>query len=134
MASSRPASRIESFDVTVPAGTPKGAPIEVSTPWPAGELVGIEVAIPDGPNGLVGFRILLASSQAIPSTAGAWIVGNDDRLSWDTIGYPNSGAWSVLAYNTDLFDHTFHVRYEVSDFVYTSSPAGGAAIPTPLAV
>lgn len=134
MASALPASRIEVFDVTVPKGTPKAAPIETQTPFPHGELVGIEVKIPDGHNGLTGFRLLLAGGPAIPATAGAWVSGNDDELDWNTIGYPNSGAWSLQAYNTDLFDHVFHVRYLVSDFVYNQGAAVPAAIATPLVV
>jgi hypothetical protein len=134
MASLLPASRIEVFDVTVPKGTPKAAPIETQTRFTPGELVGIEVKIPDGHNGLTGFRILLAGGQAIPATAGAWVSGNDDELDWNTIGYPSSGAWSMQAYNTDAFDHVFHVRYLVSDFVYNQPAATPAVVATPLAV
>jgi hypothetical protein len=134
MASALPASRIEVFDVVVPKATPIAAPLITQTPWPHGELVGIEVKIPDGHNGLTGFRLLLAGGQAIPATAGAWITGNDDELDWNTVGYPNSGAWSVQAYNTDAFDHVFHVRYLVSDFRYNQPVTAEDPIPTPLAV
>lgn len=122
------------FDVLIPAGTLKTAPIEVATGWLPGELVGIEILIPDGPNGLAGVRILLAHAQAIPRTAGAWIVGNDEKIEWPTLGYPNSGAWSVSAYNSDLFDHTFTVRYLVADFVFTAPQPTAQRVPTPLAV
>lgn len=134
MASALPASRIEVFDVVVPKATPIAAPIIVQTPWPHGELVGIEVKIPDGHNGLTGFRLLLANGQAIPATAGAWITGNDDELDWNTVGYPNSGAWSVQAYNTDAFDHVFHVRYLVSDFAYNQPATTEAPVVTPVVV
>lgn len=134
MAGALPASRIEVFDVVVPKATPKAAPLETLTPWNPGELVGIEVKIPDGHNGLTGFRLLLAHAQAIPYTAGAWITGNDDELDWQTVGYSNSGSWSVQAYNLDLFDHIFHVRYLVSDFPYNTTAVVEAPVATPLAV
>jgi hypothetical protein len=134
MASSRPASRVETFDVVIPAGTPKAAPVIVDTLWTPGELVGIEIKIPDGHNGLTGFRSLLAGGQAIPATSGAWIVGNDDTIEWDTIGYPSSGAWSVQGYNLDIFDHAFHVRYLVSDFVHSLAADVPAPVPTPVIV
>ena len=134
MASALPASRIEVFDIPVPKGTPIAAPIIVQTAFPHGELVGIEVKIPDGHNGLTGFRLLLAGGQAIPATAGAWITGNDDELDWNTIGYPNSGAWSVQAYNLDSFDHVFHVRYLVSDFRYSAPQGAEPLVPTPVVV
>lgn len=111
-----------------PAGTLASAPLEVSTAFLPGDLVGIELNIPDGHNGLTGIRIAAAHAQVIPRTQGAWIVGNDEHLSLDTIGYPSSGAWSALVYNSDLFDHTFHLRYLVADFAYTQPPAVVAPI------
>lgn len=126
-----PASRVEVFDVVVPAGTLRSAPLETPTPWQQAELVGIEIFIPDGHSGLTGIRLALAHSQAIPHTAGAWIVGNDETLKWDTAGYPNSGAWSVIAYNEDNFTHTFYVRYLVADFAFTPQALAGAAAVVP---
>lgn len=134
MASSRPASRIEVFDVAVPAGTPKAAPIEVLTNFPQGEAVGVTIIIPDGHNGLTGIRLAIAHAQAIPATAGAWIVGNDDEIELDTIGYLNNGAWSAFAYNLDAFLHTFHVRFEVADFPLLAGVPLEAPIPTPVVV
>lgn len=122
------------FDVTVSAGTVKAAAVETDTSFLPGELVGIEVDIPDGHAGLTGFQILHAHGQVLPRTAGAWIVGNDDHLSWETIGYGNSGAYSVLAYNTDLFTHTFHFHFLVADFVYLTGGQAEPPQPTPLIV
>ena len=134
MASSRPASRVEVFDVLVPAGTAKAAPIETNTNFGAGEVVGVTIVIPDGHNGLTGIRLAIGHGQAIPATAGAWIVGNDDEIELDTVGYINNGAWSAITYNLDAFPHTFHVRYEVADFPLLAPVPAEPAIPTPLAV
>jgi hypothetical protein len=134
MADARAASRIEAFEVTAPKGTPKTAPIEVSTKFNPAELVRVEVIVPDGVTYLAGLRILLAHAQAIPSTAGSWIVANDEKIELETMGYSNSGAWSVLVYNTDIFDHTFHVRFHVADFPLTQPPPEAAPIATPLVV
>lgn len=134
MASSRPASRIEVFDVTVPAGTAKAAPIETNTNFPDGEVVGVTIIIPDGHNGLTGIRLAIGHAQAIPATAGAWIVGNDDEVELDTVGYLNNGAWSAIAYNLDAFPHTFHIRYEVADFPILGATVEAAPIPTPAVV
>jgi hypothetical protein len=127
MPTSLPATRVETFDVLVPAGTPKAAPLETLTPWNPGELVGLEVGVPDGPNGTVGFRVALAHSPVIPRTEGAWIVANAETLSWPLAAYGNTGAWSVFAYNSDIFDHVLHVRYLVADFA--SLPASPAELP-----
>lgn len=120
------------FDVTAPAGTPRTAPVEVMTSWLPGELVGVEIVVPDGHNGLTGIVLALAHSPVMPRTAGAFIIGNDDVVSFDTIGYPDSGAWSAFVYNTDIFDHTFHVRYEVADFAFLAAPDPAAPIAAPL--
>lgn len=116
MAGAIPASRVEVFEVTAPAGTLPAVPVEVATGFTPGELVGLEIVIPDGHDGLTGIRLALAHAQAIPHTAGAWIIGNDETIEMDTAGYPNSGAWSAIVYNADAFDHTFHLRFYVADF------------------
>lgn len=125
-------SRVEVFDVAAPAGTAKAAPLEVPTNFQAGELVRVRIVIPDGHNGLTGIQLAVAHAQAIPYTAGAWIVGNDDDVAFEAIGYPNSGAWSAFVYNADIFQHVFHVRYEVADFAYISRTVVAPAVPTPL--
>jgi hypothetical protein len=134
MGSSRPASRIEVFDVLVAAGTSKAAAVETDTSFLPGELVALEVDIPDGHAGLTGFMVLHAHGQVIPRTAGAWIVGNDDHLNWDLIGYGNSGSFSVLAYNTDIFPHTFHFRFLVADFAHLLGATDEVPATTPLIV
>lgn len=110
-----PASRVEVYDVLAPAGTPKATPLEVPTQWAAGELVSVDVRIPDGCAGLVGFQLLYAHAQAIPTTPGAWIIGNDEVFAADVTGHLNGGQWSVNVYNLDRFDHSLHVRYHVVD-------------------
>lgn len=131
MVASANASRVELFDVFVPAGTAKASPIEVPCKWNPGELAGLEVFIPDGHNGTTGLKIALAHNPIIPQTQGAWIIGNDEKIEWPLVGYPNTGAWSAFAYNLDLFDHTFHVRFLVADFAYTGQtlPTAGAVTP-----
>lgn len=132
MPPSVPATRVEAFDFLVPAGTPKAAPLELPTPWNAGELAGVEVFIPDGHNGTTGLRIAFAHQPVIPRTEGAWIIGNDEKIDWPLTGYGNSGAWSLYGYNSDLFDHTFHVRYLVADFGSLGLTAPAVAAATPL--
>jgi hypothetical protein len=122
-----PASRVEVFDVIAPANTPKSAPIELPTIWAPGELVSVDVRIPDGASGLVGFQILYAHGQAIPNTPGAWIIGNDDLFTADVMGQLNGGQWGVNVYNTDRFPHSLHVRYHVADLSYI----GAGLLPAP---
>jgi hypothetical protein len=127
-----PASRVEVFEVTLPAGTPKAAPVETDSSFPDGELTRAEILFPDGCAGLVGVRLALAHGQAIPTTAGAWLVGNDETLGYDLTGMPNNGAWSVFGYNLDVYPHTVHVRFLVTDFQYLGASQPGATAPLPI--
>lgn len=134
MADVRAATRIEAFQVTAPKGTPQAAPLEIATPWNPGELVRVEIIVPDGVTYLAGLRLLLAHARSIPTTAGSWIIANDEKIELETVGYPTSGAWSAQVYNTDIFDHTFHIRFHVADFAVTNPPPIAQPIATPLVV
>jgi hypothetical protein len=126
-----PADRVEVFDVLVPANTAKAAPLETVTPFVPGLVVGIEVFIPDGHSGLTGLRLAVAHSPVIPRTEGAWIIGNDEKITWDVTGYPSTGAWSVFGYNTDAFAHSFHLRFLIAeiDRMTAALPATPAQTP-----
>lgn len=128
----QPASRVEQFAVTIPPGTPQAAPLETLTPWNPGELIGVRIRIPKGHSFLTGMQLLVAHARAIPTTEGSWITGDDDELDTDLLGQLNTGAWSVLGYNTDIYPHTFYVSYFVLDFTHLSPGADEAPIPTPL--
>lgn len=126
--SSLPASRVEVYEVTVPWGTTSDAPYELETHFADGELVGVEILFPDGCSGEVGVQLAVGGSQSIPTTRGAWLIANGETINYDLVGQANNGAWSVLAYNTDVYDHTVHVRYLVADFRYLGpAPATSAA-------
>lgn len=126
-----PASRIEAFDVTIPAGTQKAAPVEVVTSFNAAELIGAEIVIPNGHNFLTGLRLALAHSPVIPRTEGGWLVDNNAKLAYDLTGYGDTGAWSCFGYNLDIYPHTFHVRFLLLDFAFTRAPAAEPLISTP---
>ena len=131
------AERIEWFDVTVTAGTTKAAPAETATTFDQGLVDRIEITIPDGHAGLTGIRLLQAHQPVIPSTSGSFIVGNDRTIGWDLHGYLDNGSWSVECYNTDQYDHAFHLAFLISELGSTTTltfapvqglvVAGGAA-------
>jgi hypothetical protein len=117
------ADRVEWFDVTVTAGTAKASAVESDVSFDQGEVVAIEITIPDGHAGLTGIALLQAHSQIIPNTSGSFIIGNDRTISWDLHNYLNNGNWSVRCYNTDVYDHMFHVAFLVNEL-----GAGTAAV------
>lgn len=127
------ANRFEVFDVTVPASTLKANAVETPTAFADGIVTGVEIVIPDGHAGLTGIAILQAHSQVIPWTSGAYITGNDEIIKWDTAGFIQNGAWSVSCYNSDVYAHTFHVRYLVNESTI-GGPGSLAYIQQPVVV
>jgi hypothetical protein len=117
------ANRIAVFDVTCPAGTTKTAAQVTSIPWTDGVVTRIEVSIPPGPSGLVGFQILYGPQQIIPDNAGAFIVADDVHLGWGVEGFPTGSAWRVKIYNTGKYDHTLEFRFLINEITPRHLPS-----------
>ena len=109
--------RLEWFDVTIPAGTLKAAPITVPLLFLQGEVVEIDVKVLDGPCGTVGFFIAAGGSQYVPRTAGSFIIPNDDYFTWPMQNAINSGSWALTGYNLDSWDHLVQVAFQVNEDV-----------------
>lgn len=107
--------RVEYFDATIPAGTPVGSPVTLPMVFDQGNVTQIEVKIPPGPSGNVGFHIQAGGSQYVPRTLGAWIIADDDYLIWPMDNAINSGSWALSGYNTDIYDHTLYVSFHVNE-------------------
>lgn len=134
MAQLLPASRVLPFTILVPAGTTKASPLVTATTIPTGQVVRIEIDVPDGHARLTGIQLALAGGPYIPYGQGAWLVGNDHNFEWDFVGLPDSGTWSAIAYNTDIYQHSFYLRYFVLDEYLVDQPATAAPIVTPAIV
>jgi hypothetical protein len=102
------------FEITVPPGVPSTAPQTFACAMPPRDIAAIDVKVPPGFNGKVGFQIAAAGQQQIPINVGAFVVTNDEEISWDWTNSVNSGAWQVLAYNIGTYPHTFEVRFRVN--------------------
>src|SRR5258708_7133119 len=103
------ADRIESPVITVPAGTTVAAPQTTALALRDAVLERIEVRIPPGPSGLVGFAFLHSGQQVIPFRSGDWVIADDDRLDWNLDGLPIGNKWSVQAYNLDVYNHSLYL-------------------------
>jgi hypothetical protein len=80
-----------------------------------GDVTEIDVKVPSGPNGNVGFFIGAGGSQYVPRTKGSFIRPNNDFFEWPLTNAINSGSWSVTAFNLDIFDHTIQVFFQVNE-------------------
>jgi len=104
------AREVHSFDVTVPAGTPKATPLVTELAIPPREVTEIEIIIPPGPRGEVGFQIAAAGRQMLPYEPGAFFVTDNETIRWPISEQITSGAWELIAYNTGSFNHTLEIR------------------------
>ena len=107
------AQEVQKFAVTIPAGTKVTAPLTFNLTMPPRVVAEVEIVVPPGPRGEVGFQLGLAGQQLIPYTAGQFFVTDDEIIHWPVEGMPDSGAWQMIAYNTGTFNHTIEVRFLV---------------------
>ena len=109
------AERIEHFAVTIPEATLSTAPQDSSLSFNAGIVERLEILIPPGPSGLVGFQVRHSGETVIPHDSSEWIVADDEVIKWDMEGYPTGNAWGLRAYNEDVYEHTLYVRVVVRE-------------------
>lgn len=105
------AERIELFDVTILAGTAIASPQVTALSFNQGIVQQLEIIVPPGPSGLVGFRIRHSAQTVIPRSGSGWIIADNEAIKWPLEGYPVGNKWSIQAYNTDVFDHTLYLRF-----------------------
>lgn len=101
------------FPISVPAGITKAAPQVTLTQFPAAVVESVRWRFPPGCNGLVGIRISMRDVAVIPANDTQWIVDSAASGTWPLSGFPDTGDWSVTAYNTGGFPHTVEVTYLV---------------------
>lgn len=105
------ANQVQRFTVTVAAGTPLASPATFDLSFPPSGVDRIDVRIPPGPLGNVGFQIGSSGQPVMPFNAGAFIVGNDELIVWPLTNLWDSGNWTMFAYNTGSYPHTLEVRF-----------------------
>ncbi len=119
-------NRLEVVDVVVAAGVLRTAPTSTDVSFNPGEVVGVEIIIPDGHSGLTGIALAQAHQAIVPMNIGAFIIGNDEKIEWSLTGTTDTGDWQAFTFNEDVFVHTFHLRFLVDDLAERAA-AGGFA-------
>ena len=104
------ATELRTFEVLVPAGTTAAAPQVTTLAMPPRIVDRLEVRVPPGPNGAVGWAFTSSGQRVFPFAKDTWVVANDETIPVPTEGAPETGAWQLTAYNTGRWDHTLYVR------------------------
>lgn len=122
------AYQVYPFQVTIPAGTAKSAPVTTALPMPIATIERIRWRVPVGARGTVGWQLAMGGLQVIPTGIGSYIVANDEADDWDLSGLPDSGAWQLIGYNTGNFDHSVYLYFFATPVQLLTS--GSSGIPT----
>lgn len=122
------AYEIQSFTVTIPANTPKSSNFTESLAMPARVVRQIDITVPPGPRGEVGFALGASGNAVLPITAGQFIVTDNDVIHWVVENQIDSGSWTFFGYNTGSYAHTLYIVFRVDPPSISSPPP----VPQPL--
>jgi hypothetical protein len=118
------AVEVWSFAVTIPASTPKASPATFPLTIPPRVVREVDVLVPPGPRGEVGFAIAQAGVSVFPTAPGPFIITDNEVVRWPVDNANTSGAWQLIAFNTGSNPHTLQVRFLV-DLPPDPGVAGG---------
>lgn len=106
-----PAVEVRSFRVTIPAGTLQSAPLITHITIPPRVVSAVHWKVPPGPSGLMGWQLTMSGGVAVIPTGGGYIIADNSDVTWPLAGFPNSGAWEVTGYNTDIYPHSIYLDF-----------------------
>lgn len=116
------ADEVRRFTATIPAGTPIAAPVTVDVSFPPRRVRTIDWRVPPGPTGVMGWRLSMGGVQVLPTRSDAWVIEDDHAETFVVDGYPDSGAWQVIGYNTGVNPHSVYLTFHL-DQVAIVAPA-----------
>lgn len=126
------ATRVEAFQITIARFTLETSPTDTALNFLPGTVDQIQIMIPPGPSGRVGFAIFHSNQQVIPFADGEFIIADGEVLTWPIERFPVNRGWVVRAFNEDAFEHTLFFRLLVTDQL-PGDQEGGAGAPVTVA-
>lgn len=108
------AVEIRAFANVIPPATAINSGFALDMSFPARIVNEIEIRVPPGPAGNVGFSIGSAGAPVIPANNGLWMITDDEVINWVLQDYINSGSWTFFGYNLGKYQHTIYVRFLLS--------------------
>ena len=109
------ALEVRQATITVPAGTAKASPHIATISLDNRDIAMIDLEVPPGPSGLMGFYLGNNGVQWVPRDEGEWIVWDDYTASWPLTDQPDASGWEITGYNEDDYnDHAVIIRFHVN--------------------
>lgn len=107
--------RVYTTQLTVPAGTLQSAPVSQQVVLDDIQLDSVQVIIPDGHASLTGCAVVAGGNPVVPFTIGTFISGNGEAPEFSYGAQVGANQLTVIAFNTDVYPHTFYFRWRMSD-------------------
>lgn len=70
----------------------------------------------------MGWQLAMGGVQVVPVGSDTWVVDNGTSGTFNLDGYPDSGAWQVIGYNTGSFPHSVFLVFHL-DLIASPAPA-----------
>ena len=105
---------IRQTTATIPANTPKTALYVAPITLDYFDIESVDLEVPPGPAGLMGFYLARSGQQVIPYESGEFLVWDDRFDSWYLTDQPTGSGWQIVGYNLDVYDHDVVVRFHVN--------------------
>lgn len=103
------ATEVRQYTATFPAGTAVAAPVTVSIAFPPRLVRSVDWRIPPGAQGVMGWKLGMGGVQVLPTSSDPWVVDDGTSGTFMLDGYPDSGSWQVIGYNTGAFPHSVFI-------------------------
>lgn len=116
------AERVLQFTATIPAEGDPTTPVTVAMPFDGWEVEAIDLEVPPGPAGTLGFYLANNGQPWIPRSSGEWIVWDDRHERFPVDGYPTASGWEIVGYNVGEYDHVVVCRFHVNPISLPGPP------------
>lgn len=114
------AERVLQHITVIPAGTTVAAPHVEELGFSDWEVEQIDLIVPSGPSGTMGFYLANNELPWVPRALGEWLIMDDQTLTVIPTGYPNGTGWEIVGYNLGAYDHQVTALFHVNPI---ASPA-----------
>lgn len=108
------ATEVHQTTAVIRAGTPYPSLVTVPLEIANYEIESIDLEVPPGPQGVMGFYLALDEQQWLPYDMGEFIVWNDRTENWALDDQIVNGTWNCVGYNNGMYDHAVTIRFHVN--------------------
>lgn len=123
------AGEVWAFVATCPPATPVNEPIIIDLLMPVREVVQIEVQVPPGPAGAMGWALGAAGSQVIPTPPTSFVITDSQTFVYELPDQITSGAWQAQMWNIGQYAHSIYVYFTVQLPDAQVDPSAGTLLP-----